>query len=401
MIAYLLGGLVFSSVFQQWIANRIDDFDLQVHDFGITGRGLRTLRSRAAGEELLRVSMEDAVTLTTLMDKYPMELTVLVENMNEGKVSEEMVIALGLFLLKRDGNIYVSNLPKYQYSVLNMPDPLLQLLPFTYQKIVSAYRELTQTLYSSFPKNVLSTFSIDDFYWAYATTRSRCVEVSLGDIGDRKLRALLPVFDLLNHKFGASSFLDYSAEEESFVITSMDSYAEGEQIFISYGSSRDNLQLFTTYGFCVQNNPSNVIFFDFEELLQACTSVRPTFFTEQVKEQLLDIMKKVGSIRELYEFDGSTGHPRKSLEVGISMVGDIEKQFLLEPDATFSIDVLNSLISKRLQENRFKLEVLNEKILYVDPEWKPLGNSLRVLLKEELQCLTSFLEGTIHESLCN
>ena len=376
-----------------WLSSRLDTFDLRVHDFETTGRGILTLRDRAPGDVVIAVPECDAFTASSLIERFPDVLERAVEQSTEMKLSDEQVLAMGLLLLRTEGDRYVSSLPERQYSVLEMPDAMRNLLPMAYMKIILAYQDHVQRLHASLNDVLESKVSLEDFHWAFATIRSRCVGMDDEDddriltSGTGEKRVILPAFDLLNHKFGSQAVKEYSHEDQEYVLKTNDAYTKGDQVFISYDEKRDNLKMLMTYGFCIPGNPEAVAFFDVDDLLGACSLARPAYFTETVLQQLHGLIKKLGKERDLYELDGDSHQPRESLQDGINMMLEIEKQFLSEPDMTFAEDVFNALVYLRKEEIGERLSLIDQ-IQTDEAGWMPMLGSIRALLRAEQEYLS-------------
>jgi hypothetical protein len=373
---------------------------LKVHDFATTGRGLQTTSDRSAGNVIVKVPEKDALTATFLLNRYPEILGQAAATHIEKyqtKLTDEQVMAVGLLLLKQDDDRYVISLPP-QYSVLQMPELFLSFLPLAYKKLIKAYIQHTSDLQVSFQSVLPASadtallISKDDFTWAFATVRSRCVGMDGTDDdrvrtgGTGEIRVMLPGFDLLNHKFGAKAVPGYSTDED-YVVTSDDAYSKGDQVFISYSDNRNNLKMLMTYGFCIPGNPERVVLFDVQDLLEACAAARPKYFSKPVMGQLWTLMGKLEKQRDMYGFDGQTQQAQESLLSGIDMMADIEKQFISEPDTTFFSDVLAALIFARRAELSKCLDFVGEAAATVDGPWVPIMNSIKVLLEEEREYL--------------
>ena len=123
-----------------WVGDRfLKPFDLEIHEFPETGRGVRTTRDRRIGEALLAVPLHDTLTATSLCQQFP---TLL-----EHPWTDEQILALGLchMLQQEDSNPYIQSLPRPHASLLTMPEDLWNTscrtcLPRCYQEFMSASR---------------------------------------------------------------------------------------------------------------------------------------------------------------------------------------------------------------------------------------------------------------------
>ena len=382
-----------------------------------TGRGLMTTKDRTEHEDIIRIPQKDTLTVDTLLQEFAiLEKAVVVAT----SLTDEQVLAMGLLLLlqqeeeeARDDifSLYVATLPKPVHSVLTMDETTLACLPLAYQKLILAYRQHVDDLYSGLcaamdkanhPNDDKSSDKESnnkkkngcvvekrDFCWAFATVRSRCVgvdgrtdpRVRNGGAPDEQ-RVLLPAFDLLNHRFGAQTTLTLDEDRQEYVLTSLDPYQSGDQVMISYSDRKDNLQMLMTYGFCPPHNPQAVVFFDLHDMLSACAAARPQYFTPIVQDQIRSLWDKFGKTRDLYRFDANLGRPRACLQQAILLLQELEKQFIQTkqpPDDAFPQHVLNSLLSQRQTQLQQGLHALNS-----SNDTTPMKQAVQFLLQEEV-----------------
>ena len=69
-----------------------------------------------------------------------------------------------------------------------------------------------------------------------------------------KWYAMCPIIDSLNHSSRVASSIEYEYFKDTFVVSTESAYAEGDQVFISYGE-KTNEQLVQYYGFVLEDNP--------------------------------------------------------------------------------------------------------------------------------------------------
>jgi hypothetical protein len=103
-------------------------------------------------------------------------------------------------------------------------------------------------LVALFPELDLAAFA-----WARAICSTRCFGLT---IGDTMCSALVPIADTADHGEGDVHWT-YNAEAGDLVITAARDFAAGDEIRLSYGK-KSNARLFTSYGFCVADNPHDV-----------------------------------------------------------------------------------------------------------------------------------------------
>jgi hypothetical protein len=207
--------------------------------------------------------------------------------------------------------------------------------------------------------------SLDDWQWAFSMVRSRSVAVPELEWDDNREMesiqlALIPGLDLCNHQFGAGTVLQLS-KDDYWTLFSSQSYAAGDQIFRSYGDDKDNLKLFLTYGFVVDDNPNNLAFWSWQDLLEVASSVRPGTFSERIRQSLLNHpqLKEYVTPSEskaAFSFDLKRRVPRESLQNGLTMLSSLATQLGFPDDTALPQDALDGLIQARISELRAILE---------------------------------------------
>ena len=291
-----------------WVVERLQPHGLELATFPGTGRGLRTTRPRVAGDLLFSVNDCDLLIAERLVENHPvLRAAAKAAAAAGGPLTDEQLISL--YLAMEDTVPYVAALPP-QHSVLSLPAELCALLPRCYARVVAATREYALGLHRSACAALVAAgappVELDAFLWAFATVRSRSVEVDDDDGGgvpthplvaaggQQRRRALFPVLDLFNHRSGARSKL--ARRGEVWGLTSRDEYTEGEQAFISYGGELDNLHLLLTYGFALADNPHPLLLFGTAELLAGCAMARPELFSPEVVELLAAQLEQAATL---------------------------------------------------------------------------------------------------------
>jgi hypothetical protein len=396
-----------------WIKERLDAFNLQVAAFPETGRGLQTTKDRSPGDILIIVDQDSTLTASLILSRYSSIREAAEHSLRKfnQRFTDEQILSMGLLQLRQEEDRYACSLPELQYSVLFMPEEMKHCFPRCYQQLVDAtcsyvtglYENACQVLNFSSQE---SSFSREDFCWAFATVRSRSVGlagasnslvdqelIALG--GGGECRALLPALCLLNHRVGATSLLEFSASQQEWTLRSMDTYQAGDQVFISYGDERDNLKTLLTYGFCVGGNPEALAFFDVDDLLHASASVRPNIFPPPILDLLRKQLKQAGNDCALFAFDGTSRKPRPSLAGGLHMIKTVAEKLLSTASTASAIDlenltatleqeILDCMIKERKIELSNCLEMINSLGGNLgDVGWEGFLSSVRVLIDEE------------------
>ncbi|KAL1390963.1 hypothetical protein HDK64DRAFT_266149 [Phyllosticta capitalensis] len=104
-------------------------------------------------------------------------------------------------------------------------------------------------------------FSLEIYKWAATIFTSRCFPSDPG--ASERYRVLLPVVDLLNHKFPTK--VNWFFDRGSFSLKSEEPLVQSQPVFNNYGG-KGNEELLNGYGFCIQDNPCDVVAIRFGQL---------------------------------------------------------------------------------------------------------------------------------------
>jgi len=412
-------------------------------------RFVRTLVDRSVGDILLEIPLEDTITVEQIRRRR----RGLQNKNNDGKNNENCKNndvddciddddddldgikfddeeALGLALLQlryeeidmfKGVDPYVVNvLPKTHFTIWTLPVDLWKetskILPRCYSETFDATRQKVNNFVERISKK--DTYTVDDALWAFSNVRTRSVAVpellnddpndedDEDDGNSRVPLALIPGLDLLNHGFGSGTQLQLVPKSESkssmWVITSSSDIKAGDEVFLSYGDDKDNWKLLLTYGFTIPNNPNSVVFWTWQDLLDAANKVRPNTFGEYACRQLLDhpglkAYTIVSEDRATFSYDAQSNTPRESLSNGLTMLNSLAAQLgHSEEDDGSSLakDVLEELKRRRLDElkdcqSKLKTQQAERNDLGVYSEWNPFFEALRVALESEEKAITN------------
>jgi len=96
-------------------------------------------------------------------------------------------------------------------------------------------------------------WSYEDFVWARLVVITRIFGLL---IDGHKTDGLVPMADMINHKRPRETRWTYNESKQGFIISAMQNFSPGDQIFDSYGR-KCNSRFFVNYGFALENNPDN------------------------------------------------------------------------------------------------------------------------------------------------
>ncbi|TDH68401.1 hypothetical protein CCR75_007699 [Bremia lactucae] len=134
-------------------------------------------------------------------------------------------------------------------------------------------------------------FSLENYKWALSTIWSRFVTLRLTNVlqfnigevisnrnKNQSIKAMVPVFDMLNHDPEAEMTHFFDRDSQEFKLVSRQHWHAGTQLFINYGPL-SNHKLLSLYGFVILSNP-----FDTVEIWLPMNAASTKFF--EVKQKL-------------------------------------------------------------------------------------------------------------------
>jgi hypothetical protein len=98
-------------------------------------------------------------------------------------------------------------------------------------------------------------FSYEDFLWACTSVGTRVFSLC---INNAKTSVLAPLADMMNHSEQSGTTWAFDSQLESFTLTSHTTFFHGDAVYESYGP-KCNKRFFASYGFCLEDNPSNEV----------------------------------------------------------------------------------------------------------------------------------------------
>ncbi|KAG7353294.1 hypothetical protein IV203_009343 [Nitzschia inconspicua] len=340
---------------------------------------------------------------------------------------EEERLAIELLRRRKNNDPYVTNVfPRHHLSIWTLPQDLWdemvtsKCLPRCYMESFRATRDrvrgVCQRLVDAQKGHETISFSFEECLWAFSMVRSRSVAVpelqpsristttnDLDDVSQVPL-AIIPGLDLLNHQFASGTLLQLleevsgestvdKAKHKIWALSSTKPIKSGDQVFLSYGDDKDNWKLLLTYGFSVPSNPNSIVFWTWQDLLEAANKVRPNIFQDRIVAQLMDhpqlrAYTTLSENRATFSFDAKGREPRESLSNGLTMLSDLVVQLGQPKDDRLSPDVLDELIQSRL----LALEVCQRELKRIhnslcetksNLEWHAFVEQLCVAAKQE------------------
>ena len=442
---------------QQWIKKYLSPYQLDLfeEDEPASYRGVKTLEDRfqSDGEIILEIPNSQVILASDFLEGGVDDISNFFHSDAGEEWTEEQIIALGLLSLRKeslnienkddtsqkDRVIYVNSvLPQQQhYAVWTLPqriwdDIVAPSLPKCYRESFEA----TRIHVSNFVQQTINVqnqkqdstkssyrFSKDEILWSFSMVRSRSVavpELRIQEEGEGEVSpplAIIPGLDLFNHQFNAGDHvgtqLNWIPDDELWAISiasRVGSSSEkpvlkkGHEVFLSYGDDKDNWKLLLTYGFALRQNPNQVAFFTWEDVLDSAHRVRPTIFTERTCQQLLKHPQlqryvAISENRATFSYDSTKHQPRESLVNGLTILSNLAAQLDSGSHDSLRNDVLHDLIWQRVQDLESGMEILRKHKSQKEDvprsvdgtdsltEWQQFLDSIGVALDEELVAL--------------
>jgi len=123
----------------------------------------------------------------------------------------------------------------------------LQKIQDRHDSLRSEYQNLRRHVHS------FRKWSYEDFVWARLVVITRIFGLL---INNEKTDGLVPMADMINHRRPRETRWTFSEAKQGFVISAMQDFGSGDQIYDSYGR-KCNSRFFVNYGFALENNPDN------------------------------------------------------------------------------------------------------------------------------------------------
>ena len=405
-----------------WMASKLAPYDLDVHSFASTGRGLRTLRDRAADELTLAVPDEDVVLSERVLDKSEKIAAAAKLAAEAGSpLTDELVLVCYIAHEIDAGTSYAQSLPANQRSGVDMTADERSLLPRCYARCAELTHDYALEQYALCVDGLRASgeeLSLKDFLRAFTHVRARSVEVSAREVGaleppsallatsDGRRRALLPVLDLLNHRRNARTSLERVGG--SWRLTSESLYAAGSQVYLSYGA-RDNLKLLLQYGFALCDNDDALIIFDVADLVDGCVAALPSYFLEvrEILQTQLSDADTAGAADPLqrlalFSVDGCTGRPRENLQAALAMMEGLAPSLgaTAEEAAGLPAEALRHMLMARRSEVEGCLEAVGALDAAGGRDDGGLRGATGTLLAAEREAIQRVLAGDVRVEDC-
>ncbi|KAI4158586.1 MAG: hypothetical protein LQ342_007284 [Letrouitia transgressa] len=241
--------------------------DLELANFQVTGRGVRSLQYYKEGERVLTIPCG---ILWTVEHAYADPLLGPALRSAQPPLTVEDTLATYILFVRSRKSGYnglrrhVTALPtSYSSSIFFTENELevcagTSLYTITKQlkrQIEEDYAGLVARIFGQYQDLFpLDKFTIEDYKWALSTVWSRGMDFVLPD--GNSIRLLAPFADMLNHSSEVKQCHVYDASSGNLSVLAGKDYKVGDQVFINYGPLPNN-RLLRLYGFVLSNNPND------------------------------------------------------------------------------------------------------------------------------------------------
>jgi len=243
-----------------WLVERGARFpECQLRSLSSTCRGTFTRSEINTNEEIMYIPQEFIITSEISAESE------ICQKIKKAKVevrSKHTYLASYLLQERDKGQSswwfpYLDILPKDFESVpLFFKDTELNELQnsIALQKIKDRHDSL-QTEFQNLCKHVpeYNRWTYKDFVWARLVVITRIFGLLIDGV---KTDGLVPMADMINHRRPRETRWTFNQMKRGFIITALQDFTEGQQIFDSYGR-KCNSRFFVNYGFSLEENPDN------------------------------------------------------------------------------------------------------------------------------------------------
>lgn len=247
------------------------DTTLQLFNFPLIGRGVKTPKAIAKGDNLISIPIQKLMTRKSVQERFPSHYSTH--------------LMLTCFLIQEsfkecsNWKIYLKSLPK-TYDV-----PYFDLeknLNFVPNYLKSLFQDQVDLVKQNFEASKICR-DLDKFAWAWFTVNTRGVYFE--DNHDNL--ALAPFLDMFNHDFSVQ--VQSRIIDGNYVLVAENETLADEQAFINYGP-HDNLKLYLEYGFVLPNNPHDTVQLRLEDLNENFSDDQRDFIKNHELDSKLQIL---------------------------------------------------------------------------------------------------------------
>ncbi|POM58493.1 Putative histone-lysine N-methyltransferase [Phytophthora palmivora] len=229
--------------------------------------------------EVFSIPLDSVLSVKSLQENAVLQGIEFFQQLTPEREDDQLAIALlyEKFVLgsKSKWSKHIELLPQTYYNALYIEQEVLKLLEGSNlffiaqqmeQKVALDYARLKESVLLELFENVTEGinfdlfdeyFSFENYKWALSTIWSRFVK-SDAPVAKQSFKAMVPVFDMLNHDPEAEMSHFFDMDTQRFKLVSHQHWNAGAQMFINYGAL-SNHKLLSLYGFVIIGNPFDAV----------------------------------------------------------------------------------------------------------------------------------------------
>ncbi|EEY63917.1 uncharacterized protein PITG_02426 [Phytophthora infestans T30-4] len=289
--------------YNEWAAETLKvriatDFVYETQDGACASeRGVFIAEDVTPHTEVFSIPLDSVLSVKSLQDISALQSITFFQQLTPEREDDQLAIAL-LYEKYMQGDKskwakHIELLPKTYHNALYFEAGEIKALEGSNlffiaqqmeEKVASDYAVLKESVLFELFENITEgitvdlfdeIFSLDNYKWALSTIWSRFVL----PVAKQSFKAMVPVFDMLNHDPEAEMSHFFDMETQCFKLVSHQHWNAGAQMFINYGAL-SNHKLLSLYGFVIIGN-----LFDAVDMWLPMDEASTKFYHE--KEQLL------------------------------------------------------------------------------------------------------------------
>lgn len=309
--------------YNEWAAETLKvriatDFVYETQDGACASeRGVFIAEDVTPHTEVFSIPLDSVLSVKSLQDISALQSITFFQQLTPEREDDQLAIAL-LYEKYMQGDKskwakHIELLPKTYHNALYFEAGEIKALEGSNlffiaqqmeEKVASDYAVLKESVLFELFENITEgitvdlfdeIFSLDNYKWALSTIWSRFVSLRLDEapsereieelkgsslpVAKQSFKAMVPVFDMLNHDPEAEMSHFFDMETQCFKLVSHQHWNAGAQMFINYGAL-SNHKLLSLYGFVIIGN-----LFDAVDMWLPMDEASTKFYHE--KEQLL------------------------------------------------------------------------------------------------------------------
>ncbi|KAL9658728.1 hypothetical protein ABK040_005883 [Willaertia magna] len=293
---------------------------------------------------------------------------------------------------------YLNLLPKiFNTSIYFNEKELLELKGTNLLKSTISIKEKLNKIYTQKVYNLLQNipfftdikeiFTFERFCWAFSCVWSRVFPITYAinnqtsNITTEIVPTLLPVVDILNHKF--NSKITYKTENETFYLNCRENLQKGQEVCNNYGA-KSNDSFLLSYGFVMRENPEDSLYVQIGMMGNAEGSFTNNDSSSSLVKSLVEMKKSY-----LRENQLVLGHYLKKNKIPEEFFQTLRICVMEEDEFYF---VKNKTMEEHLELRKLQKEYNSSYFFSIKNEYNMLMNLKLLFNQKKLQLVPTTIE---------